>query len=59
MSGKHIPEHLLETVEVRSLWFELNRHIVTMNDIVSLKKEMVRPTLPSFLFPCTPLTVFM
>jgi len=41
MGGSHIPEHLFDTEEVKTLWFEINRHIVTMNDLVSLKKEIV------------------
>ncbi|KAK0707347.1 isoprenoid synthase domain-containing protein [Lasiosphaeris hirsuta] len=41
MSGGHIPEQLFDTPELKTMWFELNRHIVTMNDVVSLKKEIV------------------
>lgn len=41
MSGCHLPEEFLETEEVKRMWYELNRHISTMNDIVSLKKELV------------------
>ncbi|KAK0642148.1 isoprenoid synthase domain-containing protein [Cercophora newfieldiana] len=40
MSGGHLPESFFDTEEMGSMWYELNRHIVTMNDIVSLKKEL-------------------
>lgn len=40
MSGGHIPQQLFDTPELKTMWFELNRHIVTMNDVVSLKKEI-------------------
>jgi hypothetical protein len=50
MSGEYMPEHLLETVGVQSPYSELNRHVATMNDIVSPKKEIVRPA--QFHFPC-------
>jgi len=46
MSGGHIPAEFFETSEMQSMWYELNRHIVTMNDIVSLKKELVRHPFP-------------
>ena len=35
------------------MWYELNRHIVIMNDMVSLKKEMVS-ALPSLSFSSPP-----
>ncbi|KAK3380914.1 isoprenoid synthase domain-containing protein [Podospora didyma] len=40
MAGTHIPAELYETEELKTMWFELNRHISAMNDIVSLKKEI-------------------
>jgi len=42
MGGKQIPEHLLTGPEVQSMWLEINKHIVILNDVVSLKKEFVR-----------------
>lgn len=41
MGGSHIPENIFNTDEVKTLWFELNRHITIFNDMVSLKKEIV------------------
>ncbi|KAK4446887.1 isoprenoid synthase domain-containing protein [Podospora aff. communis PSN243] len=40
MGAARLPQEMLESEEVRVMWYELNRHIVTMNDIVSLKKEL-------------------
>jgi len=41
MGGKQIPEHLLTGPEVETMWLEINKHIVILNDVVSLKKEFV------------------
>jgi hypothetical protein len=29
MSGEHIPEHLFDTDEMKTMWLEVNRHVVT------------------------------
>jgi len=44
MTGVRLPENLSSRPEIKSMWYELNRHIVIMNDMVSLKKEMVSTT---------------
>ncbi|KAM7189916.1 Isoprenoid synthase domain containing protein [Naviculisporaceae sp. PSN 640] len=45
MCGKHIPPELFNTEEMKTMWFELNRHIVAMNDLASLKNEIQREWL--------------
>ncbi|KAK3693084.1 isoprenoid synthase domain-containing protein [Podospora appendiculata] len=40
MAGSNIPEHLHETPEIKRAQFELGYHIVALNDIFSLKKEL-------------------
>ncbi|KAK0629375.1 isoprenoid synthase domain-containing protein [Bombardia bombarda] len=42
MCGGHIPERIYDTPELKTLWFELNRHIVILNDLLSLRNEVPR-----------------
>jgi hypothetical protein len=46
MAGGRIPPQLFSTAEIASLWFETNCQVVIVNDLVSLKKEMVRHSYP-------------
>ncbi|KAK4160000.1 isoprenoid synthase domain-containing protein [Cladorrhinum sp. PSN259] len=49
MGGVHLPEEMFEWDELKALWFELNRHIVTLNDMVSFKKEVVKCSFHSLI----------
>ncbi|KAM7189240.1 Isoprenoid synthase domain containing protein [Naviculisporaceae sp. PSN 640] len=49
MGNCQIPPHLFDTQDMHSLWFEINRHIVAMNDLASLKKEMSGQALHSLV----------
>ncbi|KAK0744566.1 isoprenoid synthase domain-containing protein [Apiosordaria backusii] len=49
MSGGSIPPGMFDRPELRELWVGINRHIVTVNDLISFKKEVVKSSFHSLI----------
>ncbi|KAK0670217.1 isoprenoid synthase domain-containing protein [Cercophora samala] len=49
MSGGHIPPEMFDRPEMKDLWVGINRHIVTLNDLVSFKKEVAKSSFHSLV----------
>ncbi|KAK4201222.1 isoprenoid synthase domain-containing protein [Triangularia verruculosa] len=49
MSGRSIPPEMFDRPELRELWVGINRHIVTVNDLISLKKEVLKYSFHSLV----------
>ncbi|KAK4677532.1 hypothetical protein QC764_404520 [Podospora pseudoanserina] len=49
MSGGNIPPEMFDTPELKELWVGINRHIVTVNDLISFKKEVEKSSFHSLV----------
>ncbi|KAK4187687.1 isoprenoid synthase domain-containing protein [Podospora australis] len=49
MSGGNIPDCIFGTKQLETVWLELNRHVVILNDLVSFRKEVAEDSYHSLI----------